>query len=416
VGIYRGSVTQTNRPGVTFKGTYDLDNQKIQAGLWIERANHRQTQPGTTLGNDGSIGDVWLRNNLLTYNNGQTYEGRNYRTISTGKSLFVSDTISLGRLELVPAIRQTEITRDFTNTASSGGGLGADYQVSRTYAKTLPSFGARYKIDDAWQAYGNVTQNMRAPSNFVLSGWVNGGTYVNGVLTGFTLKPNNTIQAETALNSEAGIRYAGQDLKASVAVFQVDFKNRLAQGFNPDTATYTDFNVGDSRVRGIELQAGTTPKGGFSYFGSATLTDSRINSNFPATATTTLPTAGAQFPDTPKLMLGASAQYASGPYLAALSAKHVGKRYTTLVNDESLDAYTTVDFNAGYRFPSTTFFKNPTLRLNITNLFDKSYLIANSGSGSNITTTVDSTKAGGGAPSYYVGAPRFTSVTLTTDF
>ncbi|MFM7002033.1 MAG: TonB-dependent receptor domain-containing protein [Limnohabitans sp.] len=416
VGIYRGSVTQTNRPGVTFKGTYDLDNQKIQAGVWIERANHRQTQPGTTLGNDGSIGDVWLRNNLLTYNNGQTYEGRNYRTISTGKSIFLSDTISLGRLELVPAIRHTEITRDFNNTASSGSGLGADYQVSRTYAKALPSFGARYKIDDAWQAYGNVTQNMRAPSNFVLSGWVNGGTYVNGVLTGFTLKPNNAIQAETAVNSEAGIRFSGQDLKASVAVFQVDFKNRLAQGFNPETATYTDFNVGDSRVRGIELQAGTTPKNGFSYFGSATFTDSRINNNFPATATSTLPTAGAYFPDTPKVMLGASAQYANGPYLASLSAKHVGKRFTTLVNDESLDAYTTVDFNAGYRFASTGFFKNPTLRLHITNLFDKSYLIANAGSGSNVTTTVDSTKAGGGAPSYYVGAPRFTSLTLTTDF
>lgn len=417
VGIYRGSVTQTNRPGVTLKANYDVDNHKILAGVWFERANHRQTQPGTTLDNNGGIGDLWLRNNLLTYNDGTTYEGRNYRTISTGKSIFVTDTINLGRLELVPALRYTGITRDFENTASSGSGLGADYQVSRTYAKTLPSFGVRYKIDDAWQAYGNVTQNMRAPSNFVLSGWVSGGTYTNGVLGGFTLKPNNGIQAETALNTEAGLRFAGQEVKASVAFYQVNFKNRLASGFNPETASYTDFNVGDSRVRGIELQAGTTPKHGWSFFGSASFTESVINSNFPVSATSTLATAGMVFPDTPKMMLGASAQYANGPYLASLSAKHVGKRYTTLMNDESLDAYTTVDFNAGYRFASSGFFKNPTVRLNISNLFDKKYLIANSGSGSSITTTVDTTKgSGSGVPQYYVGAPRFASVSLSSDF
>ncbi len=417
VGIYRGSVTQTNRPGATFKANYDVDNHKILAGVWFERANHRQTQPGTTLDNSGNIGDLWLRNNLLKYNDGTTYEGRNYRTISTGKSIFVTDTINLGRLELVPALRYTGITRDFENTASSGSGLGADYQVSRTYAKTLPSFGVRYKIDDAWQAYGNVTQNMRAPSNFVLSGWVNGGTFTNGVLGGFTLKPNNSIQAETALNTEAGLRFAGQDVKASVAFYQVNFKNRLASGFNPETASYTDFNVGDSRVRGIELQAGTTPKHGWSFFGSASFTESVLNSNFPVSATSTLATAGKDFPDTPKLMLGASAQYANGPYLASLSAKHVGKRYTTLMNDESLDAYTTADLNAGYRFASSGFFKNPTLRLNISNLFDKKYLIANSGSGSSITTTVDTTKgSGSGIPQYYVGAPRFASVSLSSDF
>jgi len=117
-----------------------------------------------------------------------------------------------------------------------------------------------------------------------------------------------------------------------------------------------------------------------------------------------------QFPDTPKLMLAGSVQYASGPYLAALSAKHVGKRYTTLINDEWLDAYTTVDLNAGYRFESTGMFKNPTLRLNISNLFNERYLLANSGSGSSIGAAASKNLT------YYVGAPRFTSVTFSTDF
>ena len=417
VGVYRGSVTETNRPGITFKANYDLADQKILAGLWMEQARHRQTQPATTMDNNGTISDLWLRNNLLSYNDGSLYEGRNYKTISTAYSLFLQDTISMGRLDIIPGVRFSSIKRGFTNYASSGSGLGADYSADRTYSKPLVSVGARYKIDDALQAYANVSQNMRAPSNFVLSGWVTGGTYVNGALTGFKLVPNNSIQAETSVSTEAGLRITEGDIRGSVSLFQVNFKNRIAQGFNPDTATYTDYNVGDSTLKGLELQMGTKPVNGWSLFGSATYTQSKILNNFPATATTTLPTAGSMFPDTPEWMYAASVQYASGPYLAALSGKYTGKRYTTLVNDEYLDAYTVFDLNAGYRFENGTFFKSPTVRLNVSNLFNKNYLIANSGSGSSITTsTTAASSQGGGIPSYYVGAPRFVSMSFSTDF
>ncbi|HKX41048.1 MAG TPA: TonB-dependent receptor, partial [Burkholderiaceae bacterium] len=43
--VYRGSLTQTYRPGVTTTLTYTLDNQRISGGFWFERARHRQTQP-----------------------------------------------------------------------------------------------------------------------------------------------------------------------------------------------------------------------------------------------------------------------------------------------------------------------------------------------------------------------------------
>ena len=417
VGIYRGSVTETNRPGITFKANYDLGDHKILAGLWMEQARHRQTQPATTMDNNGTVSDLWLRNNLLKYNDGSLYEGRNYKTVSTAYSLFLQDTISMGRLDVVPGVRFSSIKRDFTNYASSGSGLGADYSTDRTFTKPLMSLGARYKIDDSLQAYANVSQNLRAPSNFVLAGWVTGGTYANGALTGYKLVANNSIQAETSVATEAGLRITEGDVKGSVSLFQVNFKNRIAQGFNPDTATYTDYNVGDSTIKGLELQMGTKPVNGWSVFGSATYTQSTISKNFPATATSTLPTAGATFPDTPQWMYAASVQYASGPYLASLSGKYTGKRYTTLVNDEFLDAYTVFDLNAGYRFDNGAFFKSPTVRLNMSNLFNKNYLIANSGSGSNITTstTAPSTQ-GGGFPSYYVGAPRFVSMTFSSDF
>lgn len=419
VGVYRGSVTETHRPGFTVKAAYDIEDHKILAGYWYERAIHRQTQPATTLGNDGSIGDLWLKTGLLTYNNGELYQGRNWKTISTGSSVFVSDTYTQGKLDIIPGVRYTTIQRNFNNYASSGTGGGADYQAEATYSKLLPSFGIRYRLDDETQVFGNVTENMRAPSNFVLSGWVSttGASISNGAWTGYTLKPNTSIKVETATNSEIGVRFNKEYYKASVAFFNVDFKNRIAQGFNPDTATYTDYNVGNSNMKGLQAEIGTKPIKGLSFYGSMTYTNSKILDNFPATSSTTLPTSGSVFPDTPKIMWAASAQYTTGSWLAMLSAKYTGKRYTTLVNDEYLDAYTVYDLNAGYKFESSAFFKNPTLRLSVSNLFNKSYLIANSGSGSNITTSTTAVSSqGGGFPTYYVGAPRFTSLTLSTDF
>lgn len=410
VGVYRGSVTETYRPGVTFKAIYDLDNHKIMTGLWYEQARHKQTQPATTVDNAGNVADIWLRNNLITYNNGDKYQGRDYFTLSTAYSAFAQDTITLGAWDVIPGLRYVNIERNFSNYASSGTGLGADYNVVRNYGMALPAIGARLKLDDNWQAFGNISSNMRAPSNFVQSGWVSGGTVVNGVLTGYTLKPNDSIKAETSVTTEGGLRYRDKDINAAATVFQVNFKDRIATGYNPDTATSTDYNVGDSLMRGVEFSIGTTPVNGWSYFGSFTYTESTILNDMRTAVATTQPTSGATFPDTPRVMAAASVQYAAGPYLAALSAKYVGKRFSTLINDEFLNEYTVVDFNAGYRFESGTFFKNPTLRLNISNLFDEKYLLANSGSGSNVTIAASNN------PTYYVGAPRFSSLTFSTDF
>jgi iron complex outermembrane receptor protein len=273
VGIYSGSVTKTQRPGITLKADWDLEDHKVLAGIWYEKANHRQTGPATTVDNNGNISDLWLMNGLVTYQNGAPYEARNYVTISTGSSYFVQDTFKVSKeLDLFGGVRYTTINRDFTNYASSQSGGGMDYAISASYSRVLPSIGARYKLDDSNQLYGNITQNMRAPSNFVLSGLVaNTPTYTNGIANGTpTLNPV-TVQEETSTNYELGFRHFGENINYSVAAFFVDFKNRIAQSYNPDTNTYADYNVGNSTVTGIELQAGTKPINGFSAFTSANL-------------------------------------------------------------------------------------------------------------------------------------------------
>jgi iron complex outermembrane receptor protein len=99
--------------------------------------------------------------------------------------------------------------------------------------------------------------------------------------------------------------------------------------------------------------------------------------------------------------------------------KYTGAAYSTLVNDEAMGDYSVVNVTAGYRFADSTFFKKPSIQMNIMNLFDINYLRINSPSGSSFTARaqdIAGNSVKGSAPSYYVSAPLFLSVTLRSEF
>ncbi len=413
--IYSGAVTETRRPGITTRLSTQLDNHKLMAGIWYEHARHSRTQPGVTFDNAGNSADPWLDNpaQYLLRQDGTAYQGRDFLTVSTGKSVFLQDNIGLmnDRLNLLLGLRHTGISRDFTNTASEGG--GATYNVQQDYSKTLPSLGARYQLNNEQQVFFNVAENFRAPPDSIYYGLLNGGTYTNGVLTGFTLKPVN-VAAETATNWDLGYRYAGKEISFSGSLFFVDFKNRIASAYDPVNNANTNYNVGDSTTRGFELESAWRFQPKWSVYGSLTYTRSRIDQNLQTGANSFEATAGKQFPDVPNWMAGAALQYRDGPWSGNLSAKYTGQRYSTLVNDESVGGFTLVNFDAGYRLPSTALFRNPWLRFNVYNLLDTDYLYLNAGSGSSFTNRA--LGDGGSAPSYYIGAPRTFSVMLASDF
>jgi len=417
---YTPSVTKTQRPGAYLKANWNLEKHNILAGVWFEKANHRQTKPGMTTNTQGDISDIYGTQPGVFYSDGTPYQGRNYRTISTAYSYFINDTYFVNnRFDLVGAVRYSAINRDFNNFANSASApQKVDFSNNVSYAKVLPSLGARYKLDSNNQLFGNVTQNMKAPANFTQADL---GTTVNN------------IKAETSTVYETGHRYNGDKIHTSATIFFVDFQNRLANGYNPDTQTYTSYNLGSSRAYGLEASIGTKPLNGFSYFGSATLMKSIIKDDFktslstctsPCTTTVSAPTNGNEVPDTPKVMLANAVQYSKGPYLLGLTGKFTGVRYTTLLNDESLDPFFTMDLNAAYRFQPSTFLKNPTIRLNATNILNASYQVANIGSGSSIALATNSAKGSAysnyngysSSISYYNAAPSFISMSFSSDF
>ncbi len=429
VTVYRGSLTQTYRPGINTKLSYTLDNHKLSTGVWYERARHFQTQPASAVDNNGNIANVWLKDSgsLLRYNDGSLYEGRNQSSISVGESVFVQDTMDLlnSKLQVTPALSYRRIHRDFTNIANSGTNAGADYQYEKSYSKLLPSLNASFQVDDRTQVFGSVSKNFKAPGNFELQGAVDNKpaegkpapVYVNGVPTAYTWSIKNKADAETSINFDFGTRYRGDLFKASVTAFYVNFQNRIASAFDPSIGLRQDINVGKSTIKGLEVEGGTAPYHGVSLYVSGTYTRSTIKEDLLTGITNGVReyalTAGKQFPDTPKGQAAASIQWADGPYLVNLAGKYMTGRAITLANDLSIASFTTIDLNAAWKLPNPegTGFKNPIIRLNVSNLTNKEYLSANSGSGSQFGINARLSN-----PTVYPGAPRFTSVTFQVDY
>ena len=417
VMVYRGSLTRTYRPGITLKTSTRIDNHSILAGYWYERARHHQTQPAVMIDDNGNAADRWLENSdaYLKLQNGAAYQGRDQMTVSTGSSLFLQDSIVLmqDKLHLQLGVRNSEIKREFNNYANQGTGQGADYSVNKTYSKLLPSVGARYTLDAQQQVFANVAQNMKAPGNFSFGSLLMGGTIVNGVLTGATLR-NPAVEMETSTNLDLGYRFTNEAWTFSGSVYYIDFKNRIARAYDPVSALSTDFNVGDVTTKGFEVESGYKINPNWSMYGSLSYTSSKMQNDLRTGVSTYEATADKQMPDTPEWLSGLRLSYNSGSWYGNVDAKFTGKNFSTLVNDETVDANTLVNTTVGYRFANTAFLKKPSIQFNVSNLFDQNYVRINSGSGSQFTTRA--VGAGGSSPSYYVGAPRFMSITLRTDF
>jgi iron complex outermembrane receptor protein len=67
----------------------------------------------------------------------------------------------------------------------------------------------------------------------------------------------------------------------------------------------------------------------------------------------------------------------------------------------------------GYQFPNTSWITKPTIRLNISNLTNQKY---RNPSSFNVTNAKAYGTAGARTVFYYMGSPRFASVTLSGNF
>ncbi len=409
--VANSSVTKTNRPGVTAELNHQLGNHALKFGFWYERAQHKQTGPAVGVDANGNPVDQWLRDGRILRPDGSEFNSRNWLTVSPAYQAYFSDQFSFmndrGLLQF--GARALNVTRKFTNYPNQGGtatNFSTLYTVEKKFNDVLPQIGVRFNMDAQQQVFANVGKNFRAPPNFAYAPTNGNVTITNGVavLTG-------DIKPETSITTDLGYRFQSKAITFSATAFNVDFKDRQATAFDPNTLKSIYTNAGKARTRGLELELGTVPVNGFSAYGSLTLQKSKVLNNIQTGTTTAntsiLATSGKQFALTPQMLAGLSVQYSDGPFYVRLKAKRTGRQYATLMNDEEVPSYMTADFDAGYKFTNFGFIKSPQLRFNVSNVGDAKY--RNPSSGTVLVST-------GTNVFYYLGAPRFFSVSLSADF
>lgn len=408
VRVGRASVTRTQRPGITAELNTSLGDHALRLGVWYERASHRQTQPITPITTSGSPADAWLRD-CIERANGGCYQGRDWDTTSTAYQLYVTDNMSFmgDRGLLTLGLRAPHVTRDVTANASEGQTNLPTYNIKRSFSDVLPQVGVRFNIDRNSQVFANIAKNFKAPPNFAYTGG-------NVRLVGGVVVPIADIKAETSVMTDIGYRLQTSLGSLSATFFMADFKERQGTALDTNSLVSTYTNIGRTRNRGLELEAGSTPfMGGFTAYASLTLQKSKVKNDLVVSTTATLPTTGKQMTLTPETMVAASLQYASGPWYARAKVKYTGKQYATLMNDEEVPAYTVGDLDMGYKFADVGMLKSPLVRLNVSNIGNAKYRNPSSGTVNNAITIGTAT---GTAPTYYLGAPRLVSLTFSADF
>jgi hypothetical protein len=190
-----------------------------------------------------------------------------------------------------------------------------------------------------------------------------------------------------------------------VAVYRIDYTNRIVSTFDSTLNYTTDRNVGDVKVLGVDAQIGQRFGEAFTLTASVSYNDSELLDDVP-TAGVPIPTKGKTLVETPEWMYALRADMEVTPdFKVGLQGKKVGDRFGTDLNTEVAPAYTVFDLDMTYGF-SFKGVKRGELLLNVTNLLDEKYF-GNISSGTGVGTSVGF---------YSIGAPRTIMGAVRYDF
>lgn len=428
---YNPSITETYRPGVENKFTYDYGSHQFIAGNWFEYAMHRQTGPFEALNADGSVPDVFVNSNqfsLPSYAScavltGHTSAGNTYGASSPGNCptgpmekrdqltdtmtnmLFVGDTWkATDRLTLIYGVKEVFVNRDTTDYMPGANPGTGSYNDTAT----LPSVGARYKLNDENQLFTSFNTSFRSGPNYTL---VQSYSSTSGVIT-----PASPIPPEEGKTFELGHRYQGDLFSTSVTGFLGYYQNyqvstNVADPAGSSSTFGITVNAGDLLNYGVDAEIGTRRFHDFRAYVSGELLQTELLDNAIATTTTTkgitdyLVTKGKELPGAPPYQTGIGIDYDNGNVFGNLAYKYMGPEYSTFMNDQQMKAFGRMDFSIGYRFDDLWGMKSPELKLSLFNILDSRqltgvYSITNN---ANATTTLHGYTASGSSPTYYLG-------------
>ena len=438
VRFYSPNNTNTKRYGVNASLIWDLsETQRVRFAYTLDYGKHRQTAAWGYLDANGNPENV--------------FGGRQGRKVATadGSYLRGRDRYSIAELNQVSAeyrgkflderltatigVRAPYFTRELNQYCHTVNGSGNVLCTTQTPAATrangnvvfvntptateyIPPFAATAKFDeilpnvslnyaftDNQTVYASYAAGLSSPRVDNLYG-------VRRLADGSLARVNPDPEQTDSI--DLGWRYNADNVIASVAVWQSKFKNRIVSAFDPDLGFSVDRNVGDVDLKGVDMQIGWRANDWMTVSANASYNDSELKNDLRVTSTSTLPTKGKAFVETPEYTYGGRIDLRPVPNLTVgLEGKFVDERFTTDVNDAKVPSYTLFHLNAAYDFEVARL-KGLRAQFVIYNLLDEEFF----GSLGSSTNAITTNGVSGFSPTLALGAPRSMSLSVIARF
>lgn len=220
---------------------------ELMAGVELERSRYRGLRDGVESNlATGSTSSVVL---------GERFPVRDFPTsISERRAVFVQDEIRLGRLALIPGLRFDQYRLDARPDAIFVEDY-PDFEVVDGREDSLNGkLGLRFSASERSQLFLQYARGFRAPPFSDLN------IGLSLTLLNYEVRPNPALKPESSQGLEAGWRFAGQHLHATVSAYRNDYDNliesRANLGVDPETGAlvFQSVNRNRARIEGVELE------------------------------------------------------------------------------------------------------------------------------------------------------------------
>ncbi|TCV96036.1 iron complex outermembrane receptor protein [Luteibacter rhizovicinus] len=382
-----------NRGGLTSSLALDLGDHRLEGGFWFEDSKYTIARSFQPIPAPGPISQDTIYD---TYYN--TLFRQRFTTLT--RQWYLQDTWALmdDALHIDAGFKGHDVTTRAVALlpGRASGTLSAQSDF-------LPQIGANYRFGNGFESFASFTMNQNAFEPGAAGAWSSTQKTFDALA--------GSLHPERSSNSEIGLRYIDRTVQSSLALYNIDFKNRLlviVPCAGVVSCPNQIANVGRVNSKGAEFTYVWQPTDAFRWFNSATYNDAKYRDNY-LDAGALIATRGKTVVDSPKTMFASDVSYTFGEFRARLGAKYTGARYYTYVNDQRVPGFWLMDAGLSWERKNLGFAKSLKVSLTVSNLLDKKYIATIDSNG---FTTSD---PNGTFQTLLTGSPRqgFLSVDMT---
>jgi len=383
------------RGGAVNSLSYDLDQHHIEGGFWFENSHYTIARSFEPISADGGP----INQNIIydTYYN--TIFRQRFETLT--RQWYLQDTWTGmdDALRIEAGFKGHNVS---TNAIALLPGRASGALTAKS--NFLPQIGANYKLGGGWETFASFSMNQNAYEPGANGAWSSDQATFDAL--------KDHLRPERSANSELGARYIGDTIQSSLALYNIDFKNRLlviVPCAGVVSCPNQIANVGKVNSRGAEFTFLWQATQNLSWFNSATYNDAKYKDNY-LDGGQLIDTKGKTVVDSPKEMFASELQYQFGEFHATLGTKYTGARYYTYVNDQRIAGFWLWDTGLSWERKNLSFAKRLKVSLTVSNLLNKKYIATIDSNG---FTTSD---PNGTFQTLLVGAPRQGFLTVDMSF